>query len=511
MGIFRHAAGLAAVALAAASVAACGSGTSSSKGSGTGGNAGTLTLGAALASGTFNPWLAPDGDNEYLQMEGAVYDSLTHIGPAGQIEPGLAVKWAYTSPTTLVLTLRSGVTFGDGSPVNAAAVQANLDYAKTATPAAQQNEYIATLTTTVVSPTTLKIVSAKPEPGLLTDFATGGGFIVNPKALKNPSSLTQEPAGSGPYVLASSVPGQQWTFTRHAGYWDAAQYPYGTFVLRNYSSAQSQDDALRAGQLQGAPETPTLAAPDMASGLHVEQSAPEAFDGIWLADRAGKVVPALGNVKVRQALNYALDRPAIMKAVFGPLGIPGSLTMPPGLPGYSSAASAMYSYDPAKARQLLAEAGYPHGFTLPILNSPEADTLAQAIAGYLQAVGVRAEIEDHTTDYLSQAYSGTWGAVMFAWTPIPPAQGMEELLSPTGLGNFDHSVDPGIDGLLAATQQVTGAAQAQALTNLVQAVNQEAWFLIPGYVSNMYVTGSHTTCEIGQRAVCPLYTFRPVG
>ncbi len=507
----RKAAGLAAVVVIASAAAACGSGTSSTTGAGSSSNAGTLTLGAALATGTFNPWLAPDGDNEYLQLEGAVYDSLTHIGPDGQIEPGLAVKWTFTTPTTLMLTLRSGVTFSDGTPVNAAAVKANFEYVKTASPAAQQNAYIASLTTTVVNATTLKLVSPTAEPDLLTDFATGGGYIVNPKALKHPSTLTTRPAGSGPYVLSSSIPGQQWTFTRRAGYWDAAQYPYGTLVLKSYASTQAEDDALRTGQLQGAPETPTLVKSDLAAGLRVEESKPEAFDGIWLADRAGKDVPALGKVQVRQALNYALNRVTIMKAVYGPLGIPGSLVIPVGLQGYSASANAAYSYDPAKARQLLAAAGYPHGFTLPVLSTPTADTLVQAMAGYLRAVGVNVQISDHTTDFLSQAYSGKWGAIIFAWTPIPPAQNMDELLSPTGLGNFDHSTDPQIDALLTKTQQTSGAAQTAALTQLVQAVNTQGWFLIPGYTENLYVTGSHTTCAIGQRAVCPLYTFRPAG
>lgn len=502
----RRAVGLAAVVAIASTAVACGS-NATSHGAGGGG---TLTLGAALATGSFNPWLAPDGDNEYLQLEGAVYDSLTHIGPAGQIEPGLAVKWDFTSPTTLMLTLRSGVTFSDGTPVNAAAVQANFDYAKTASPAAQQNSYIATLTTTVVNATTLRLTSPVPEPDLLTDFATGGGFIVNPKGLRNPSRLATSPEGSGPYVLSSSIPGQQWTFTRRAHYWDAAEYPYSKIVLKSFASSQAQDDALRSGQLQGAPETVTLVHADMASGLRIEQSGPEAFDGIWLADRAGKVVPALGSVQVRQALNYALDRPALVKAIAGPFGIPGSLVIPPGEAGYSAAANSFYTYDPAKAKQLLAQAGYPHGFTLPVLSSPVADTLVQAIAGELGAIGVTVKISDHTADFISQAYSGKWGAILFSWTPIPAAQGLYELLSPAGLGNFDHSVSSQIDSLLTRTQDVQGQAQASALTQLVQAVNEQGWFLLPGYVANLYVTGKDTTCTIGQRAVCPLYTFRPV-
>ena len=492
-----------------AGVTACGASPSSTAGGQPSAGTGTLRLGGAFTTGTFNPWLSPDGDNEYLQLEGAVYDSLTHIGPDGQIEPGLAVKWTFTTPTTLVLTLRSGVTFTDGTPVNAAAVQANFDYAKHAAPAAQQNSYIAGLTTTVVNATTVKLTSATPEPDVLTDFATGGGFIVNPKALQDPSTLTSKPAGSGPYQLASAIPGQQWTFTRRPHYWDAAQYPYGTLVIENYSSAQAQDDALRSGQLQGAPETAPLVKSDQASGLNIEASTPDSYDGIWLADRSGKDVPALGNVKVRQALNYALDRPALVSALAGSLGIAGSLVIPPGMPGYSASANSYYSYDPAKARELLAEAGYPRGFTLPVLSTPTADTLVQAIAGELSAIGVTVKISDHTTDFLSQAFSGKWAAVVFAWTPIPPAQNMYELLSPAGLGNFDHSTNAQIDGLLARTQDTQGSAQATALTQLVQAVNTQGWFLLPGYLPDLYVTSKNITCAIGQRAVCPLYTFRP--
>lgn len=506
----RAAAALVTAVAITAGATACSSGPAPAApaGSATATSAGTLTLGAAFTTGTFNPWLAPNGDNEYLQLEGAVYDSLTHIGPNGQIEPGLAVKWTFTSPNTLMLTLRSGVTFTDGTPVNAQAVKANLDYAKKASPGAQQNAYIAALTTTVVNASTLKLTSAVPEPDLLTDFATGGGFIVNPKALQDPATLTAKPAGSGPYTLTSSIPGQQWTFTRRAHYWDTAQYPYGTLVLKSYASAQAQDDALRSGQLDGAPEIATSVKTDQASGLNIEASRPDSFDGIWLADRSGTDVAALGNVKVREALNYALDRSAIVKALAGPFGVPGSLVIPPGMPGYSATENAYYSYDPVKARQLLAQAGYPHGFTLPVLSSPAADTLVQAIAGQLSAIGVTVTISDHTADFLSQAYSGKWAAIVFAWTPIPPAQNMDELLSPTGLGNFDHSTNAEIDGLLAQTQRTQGGAQAAALAQLVQAVNVQGWFLLPGYVANLYVTGKQVTCAIGQRAVCPLYTFR---
>ncbi|HTW11490.1 MAG TPA: ABC transporter substrate-binding protein [Solirubrobacteraceae bacterium] len=473
-------------------------------------NAGTLTLGGAFATASFNPWLAPAGDNEYLQVEGAVYDSLTHIAGNGRIEPGLATSWKYVNPKTLVLTLRTGVTFTDGKPVNAQAVAANFAYVKHASPAGQENAFIAALTTKVLSSTKLQVTSSTPDPNLPYDFATGGGFIVNPQALKHPATLATKPAGSGPYVLTSFTAGQQWNFTRRSHYWDQSEYPYSKLVIKSFASTQAEDDALLSGQIQGAPDTAQLAPDDSARGLRVERSTPLGFDAIWLSDRAGKIVPALGSALVREAMNYAIDRPLLIAAVDGQYGKPGSLVAPPGQPGYSASEDSFYTYDLSKAKQLLAQAGYGKGFTLPILSTPVADPLVEAVAGMLSKVGITLQISDHTTDFLSQLYSGNWAASVFAWTPEPMAQGLQELLSPDGLGNFNHSTNPTIEAMLAKVGKLTGAAQTAELGKLVDYVNQQAWFLIPGYNDNLYVTGPKTTCTLGQTPLCQLYSFRPV-
>jgi peptide/nickel transport system substrate-binding protein len=474
-------------------------------------NAGTLSLGEQFASVNFNPWEAPNGDNASLQLSSAVYDSLTQL-QGNKVVPGLATSWTLTTPTTMTIHLRSGVTFSDGSPVDAAAVVANLTYAKTASPAGQENTVLQGTTATVVDPTTVQLTLSAPDADLPYDLATGAGFIVNPKALADPSGLTTTPDGSGPYTLSASatVPGQQYTFVRKRTYWDLKSYPYGTIVVKIFSSPQAQDDALRSGQIDAAGVTPTSAQTDKSSAVRIIQGPPNSLTGIWLTDRAGAIDKALGNMKVRQALNYAINRKAIVAASLGTYGVPGSLVVSPGQPGYTASAANLYSYDPAKAKRLLAAAGYPHGFTLQILNTPIGDTLVQATAGYLRAVGIDVQISDHSTDFVTQALSGKWASMVFEWSTVPQITSLVGLLSPTGIGNPNHSTDSTIDSLLTQAQTTTGATQSSALKQLVTTVNQQGWFLLAGYSSPLYAVATRVTCSVPSgQGDCPLSTFRP--
>jgi peptide/nickel transport system substrate-binding protein len=474
-------------------------------------SAGTLSLGVEFSSVNFDPWQAPDGDNASAGLNEAVYDSVTTLKGNG-IAPDLATSWAFPSPTTLVLHLRPGVKFGDGTPVDAAAVKANFDYAKTASPAGQLNTVFTGTTSTVVNPTTLQLSLPTPNPDLLYDLATGAGFIVNPKALANPATLQTTPDGSGPYTLSASasVPGQQYTFVRKPSYWNLASYPYKTVVVKIFASPQAQDDALRSGQIQAATVTPTSAATDTSANVRIIKGQMNGLVGVWLADRAGTITKALGNVQVRQALNFAINRKAIIKVAGGTSSAPGSLVSSPSQAGFTGAAAGYYSYNPAKARRLLAAAGYPHGFTLKLLSTPEGDTLVQATAGYLRAVGVNVQISDHATDFVTQALSGKWPALVFEWSTVPQVSALVGLLSPTGLGNPNHSTDPTIDAQLTQVQTTTGATQTAALKQLVSTVNQQGWFLLAGYSRPLQATSTSVTCSMpGGLGGCPLYTFRP--
>ncbi|WP_194909636.1 ABC transporter substrate-binding protein [Catenulispora rubra] len=512
MAIRRAIAWACTAALTTAALAACGgtSGTSAAGGSTTAG-AGTLSLGGLFSAVNFNPWLSPNGPNASLDYTTAVYDSLTSLTGPDTVGPDLATAWTFTTPTTLRMTLRTGVTFSDGTPLDAAAVKANFDYAKTASPPGQLNAYVAGLTSTVADPTTIQFTSPVPEPDLPYDFATGAGFIVSPKALAQPAGLATTPDGSGPYTLSASgtITNQKYSFVRRTGYWNTAAFPYDSVALKIFSSTQAMDDALRSGQIQVQQGTPTTDKADKAAGLNTLLGQQNTDVGIWLNDRSGSILKALGDVRVRQALNYAIDRKTIMTAAFGTNGTASSLVVASGEDGYAANAAASYPYDPAKAKALLAEAGYGGGFTLPLLSTQSGDLLAQAVAGYLSAVGVTVKISDHNTDFVQQAFAGTWPSMVFEYSTQPVAQAMAGLLSPKGFANPNHSTDPQIDAQIGTALAASGTDRTTALNSLIARVNDQAWFLMVGSYGLPYATAKDVACTDLGALTCTLPSLRP--
>ncbi|MFC1421118.1 ABC transporter substrate-binding protein [Streptacidiphilus cavernicola] len=497
-------------ALTATAVAACGGPSSTPTSTSGSGGTSAIAIGLQFATVNFNPWLVPNGPNYSLNYTSAVYDSLTTLTGPDKVGPGIATSWTEPNPTTLEMTLRPGIAFADGTSLDAAAVKANFDYARTASPAGSLVTYIKNLTTTVVNATTVRFTSTVPVTDLPFDFATGAGFIVSPKALAHPSSLNDQPDGSGPYTLDASgtISGQQYTFTRRATYWNKAAFPYGKVTLRVYSSQQALDSAVRSGQVQVAQGAAQTNAADKAAGLTVVPAPQITTAGIWINDEAGAAVKPLGDVRVRQALNYAVDRKAIAALGFGADGTATSLVVGPDSPGYRANAAASYPYDPAKAKALLAQAGYPDGFTLPMLSTQSGDLLAQAVAGYLRAIGVTVQISDHNTDFVQQATSGRWASMVFEWSMDPAAQSIASLVS-ANFGPHTPQQDAQIQALAAQVLGTTGTAQSTAIDQAVATINQQAWFVMVGTVGLTYSTANTVSCTDLGLATCLLSSLHP--
>ena len=131
-----------------------------------------------------------------------------------------------------------------------------------------------------------------------------------------------------------------------------------------------------------------------SAGLQVFHG-PSAWEGFFILDRAGTVVKALGDVRVRQALNFAIDRATIAKAIYGEFGSANDQPNTPGWDGYDASLQSFYPYDPAKAKKLLADAGYPNGFTMAVnyFAVGQTETMVQAVASQLQEIGVTMELK----------------------------------------------------------------------------------------------------------------------
>jgi peptide/nickel transport system substrate-binding protein len=186
-------------------------------------------------------------------------------------------------------------------------------------------------------------------------------------------------------------------------------------------------------------------------------------------------------VRVRQALNYAVNRARIAEAVYGRYGTPISQPTVPGQDGYVGALEERYRYDAARARQLLAEAGYGRGFALPVLTAPLSglEALARIIAADFDAIGVRLDIVSAPTfaQYLSAVFAGEYPAVVAPLGAAPVLVAWEFALAPNAAWNPFHSEDPELTRLrdqLATVEPREGLPIARQITSLLV---EKAWFV----------------------------------
>lgn len=434
----------------------------------------TLELQYSAPPASLDPWSqAPQ-----MLIEG-LYDSLTHVGSDGQAEPWLATDWEYETPTRLVLTLHDDVFFSDGTPFTADVVIANLTYAQSFSTNGAKAVLSAISSMEARDEHTLQLDLAQPSPDLPLAFANSASFMVNPSALSDPEGLKLGSDGTGPYELdnTKTVSGQKYVMTRKADYWSPDTYPFDTVTLSVIDDSNAALNALKTDRLDVLAISPGY----NIAGLTLTDGAPVNGQGIALLDINGEINPAIGNVKVRQALNFAVDRQAIIDTIFdGAAEVNPSIPASSVSPGWSDELQGYYTYDVAKAKKLLAEAGYADGFDLKVLSTPLADTLIQAIAGDLRDIGVNVEIEDHTTDLLDQALSGTWAA---GNTTISSSGStflsVSNTMLPSSFFNFMKIDDPKIAAFLseAASSDDPDAVYAE----LLQYAAEQAWYIVPAF------------------------------
>jgi peptide/nickel transport system substrate-binding protein len=420
----RMSAGLLCVAVVIAlGLGACSSGAPAKSGSSgtTSGPSGTLTLASTVPPESLNPAAADTGTGSVFAE--LAYDSLIHQETDGTLQPGLATKWGYVGGAnkTFKVTLRQGVKFANGEAVTPQAVANSLNYfIKHGTGPTVPD--ITGATATASGPQTVTISSPTPNP-ILPELLTQNqnfGDIISPAGLRDPASLSTRSSGGGPYVLdtAATVSGSSYTYTLNSNFWDTSEQHFKKVVIKVIPDLTSQLEALEAGQvnfmLSG---ESTLVDTAKAAGLAVLHG-PLFNVSFFITDLDGVVVPGLKSVAVRQALNYGINRVAISKALFASYGSPDDEPNTVGQDGYDPALANYYAYDPAKAKSLLAKAGYPHGLSIPANYYAVAplSNVAIAVADQLKQIGVTlvlqpdASLTSWFSDLTSKKYAMTMAA-----------------------------------------------------------------------------------------------------
>jgi peptide/nickel transport system substrate-binding protein len=501
---------VAVVAVAAVALAGCSasSGTKDSSSTATGG---TLTLGVLTPATTFSAegmnWA---NESPYGQ---AAYDGLLRANPDGTVVPWLATKWSYDSTKTkLTMTLRTDVKFTDGTKFDASVAAQNVLRFRDGD-SANKALLAQVADAKAVDSKTLEIDLKAPDPALLTSLTQNAGLQESPKAFTS-STIKTVPVGSGPYIMdtKSTVIGSSYAFTANPNYWDKKDVHYSKLVLKVFTTSTALLNAIRGGQVN-ASNTGDNNSLDQIKAAGFTINAQEFnWTGMLLLDRGGVQDKPLANVKVRQAINYAFDTKALLKAVGSGYGTTTTQIFPTNSPGYDKSLDSAYKYNPTKAKQLLAEAGYPNGFTI---TEPSSTLLGATtytlLAQQLKAVGITVKFTDPGNNLIADVLAPKWGSTYFILQEDPTAwQILNFELLPGAVFNPYKYSDPTVVAL-AKTIQTGSKADADAATKKLNAyIVKQAWFA-PWYrQQSSFVTDSKTSVKLQAATAYPyLWNFTP--
>ncbi len=445
-----------------------------------------------------------------------IYDRLVTFDDQLRFNLQLAESWTIADDQkSVTFKLRAGATFHDGTPINAEAIKFNIER--------MMDPEINTTNRPLWDPIagadavddlTVRISTHEPFALLFNTLAHGSGAILSPTAImeNGQESETQNPVGSGPYKVESFNPGLELVLAPHEGYW-AGKPPLDKVIFRYVPEAATRVSALRSGDVDVIDGVPThlIAQIESDDGLQVLTS--PSLRPMGLAMQT--TVPPLDNVDVRRALNHAIPVDAIAEKLF--LGQAKASDSPLAFNTVGYHGNEPYSYDPDKAREMLAAAGLTDSdgngiveqdgtdlvFTLLVPEGVFANDvlIAETAAAALQNVGVGIEIRKierssfWDTLRLPVAEAG-WQIGMFGFNPSN-ASGLYHLDSmytsnPDNVGrpavwNITRYSNPEVDALLAqATVTVDGDARAAILAEAQDMIWNDApyiWLQVNNIIS----------------------------
>ena len=295
---------------------------------------------------------------------------------------------------TYVVHLRHGIVFHDGAPFNALAVKTSFDRAMNPDNHLKRAALYAPIDKTeVVDEFTVKISLKYAFGAFINNLAHQAFAISSPKAIAEfGKDLSRHPSGTGPYKLGAWSSADTLTVVRNEHYWKPGLPKVDSITIRSIPENGARLAMLQAGEANYIYPMP----PELVKVVEKDPkidivSARSIYAGFVALNTLRK---PFNDVRVRQALNYAVDKAAYLKVVVGGYGVPLDAPLPANLSGYVSQ-GAPYPYDPAKAKALLAEAGYPNGFEAPLWggNSTTSQRAMQFLQQQFAAVGVKVSVE----------------------------------------------------------------------------------------------------------------------
>lgn len=423
----------------------------------------TLTVGIVSDPVTLDPALMASFFELSIQYN--LYEPLVHVTPDLKIEPGLA-SVETPDPLTYLFTLRPNLSFHDATPLDAAAVKANFDrMLDPATGSPRRSELSSIDTVTVTGPLTFTIKLKTVYAPLLQVLSNRSGMMVSPSALKAlGADFATKGVGAGPYKLVSWTKNSELVLERFPGYWRGPA-KIERIVFRPIADETVRLTNLRSATVQLVDAVPAQNATQLGreANLTLKQTPGLGFNAFSF----NTAKAPFDDVRVRQAFTTAIDKQAILRAVYFGTGSIAQGAIPPTMGWAHDAAFAPYKANAAAARKLLADAGKtaPVPVSITVTNSPAQVRTAEVLQAQANQAGFKVDIRQiDATSLISVLRQKDFDLCMSPWTGrTDPDGNLYNFFVKAGSNNFMDYRSDKVTALLNSARSTPAQAERSKL------------------------------------------------
>ena len=412
----------------------------------------------------------------------AIYNGLVAPDKNLKIVPDLAESWTTPDPRTYIFKLRSGVKFHDGTAFDADAVKKNFDWIlDPANASARRPEIVDVEQVSVVDPLTVRITLKNAFAPFLSIISDRAGYMVSPTArAKFGKDYPRNPVGTGPFQFVEWIKDDHVTFKRFDGYFEPSLPYLDEITYRPIPDLSVALTELKTANVDFLFRIDPKDVPDVKStpnAVYLEGPG-VGYQGLWINTAKGP----LADRALRQAVNLAVDREALLAAAYFGIGQIAQGPIPPSSWAYDPSIPHVQR-DVAAARQKLAEGGQPNGFKLVLKaqsNSPLQDKITQLIQAQLAEANIQVEIQ--TVEFgalLKVGEQGDFDAMSLGWSGrIDPDGNIEPIFHTNGNFNYGKYSSSAIDEGIAGERQTTDQAQRKQIFQQIQkTINDDAAYI----------------------------------